>query len=97
MDVKIENEGDIINLIGFNTVLKFSFISDGIMTYETIKPISVDDCYYDLEIEFFVEEAFNIEFFCYDSFSDFLIKYKIFRLAYIVGEVSHTLYERKYS
>lgn len=97
MDVKIENEADIINLIGFNTMLKFSFISDGIMTYETIKPILVDGTYYNFEIEFFVEEDKNIEFFCYDSFSDFLIKYKIYKLKYNHGNFNNILYERQYS
>lgn len=97
MDLKIEHEGDIVNLIGVNTLLKFSFISDCIVTFETINPILIDDCYCDFEIEFFVEEVETIQFFCYDSFSNFLLKYKIYKLTYKVGEVNKLLYERKYS
>ena len=97
MGLKIEHEGDIVNLIGLNTVLKFSFISDCVVTFETVKPILIDGSYCDFEIEFFVEETENIEFFCYDSFSDFLLKYKVHKLAYKAGEVNNILYERKYS
>jgi len=97
MDIKIEHEGDIINLIGLNTVLKFHYISDAIITFKTVKPLLIDDVYYDFVVEFFAEnDVTKLEFFCYDSFSEFLIKYRIHQLSYELGDINVILYRRKY-
>ena len=97
MDIDINNEGDIINLIGVDTVMKFIFVCDGIIAFKTIKPILVDGAYYNFEIDFFIDEEDDcVEFFCYSSFSDFLIKYKIYQLKYSFGDVNAILYERRY-
>lgn len=94
---EIQNEGDIINLIGYETILKFDFLSDSIMTFNTISPINIDGNYVNFQIEFFIEDDItSLEFFNYDSFSNFLLKYKIFRLCKINDISQDVLYKRKY-
>jgi len=96
--MKIQNETDIIKLIGYETILKFSFISDGMMTYETLAPDPRCQDLYNYEIVFFIEEGTQPEFFCYDSFSNFLLKYKIYQLEKICmnDNSREVLYSRKY-
>lgn len=68
-------EADIINLIGYETVLKFVFTSEGIFTFETIIPIGDNLDKY--EIDFYTKNKGHQEFFRYDSFSSSLLKYQI--------------------
>ena len=40
--IQLPTEADVINLIGFETPLKFEFISDGIFTFKTVIPNQKD-------------------------------------------------------
>jgi hypothetical protein len=73
---QLTTEADVINLIGFETPLKFEFISDGIFTFKTVIP-NVKDGIVFYEIEFFSNPDKSLDFFAYDTFSNFLLKYQI--------------------
>ena len=73
---ELTTEADVINLIGFETPLKFEFISDGIFTFKTVIPNQKDGIVF-YEIEFFSNPDKSLDFFSYDSFSNFLLKYQI--------------------
>lgn len=74
--IQLPTEADVINLIGFETPLKFEFISDGIFTFKTVIPNQKDDIIF-YEIEFFSNPDKSLDFFAYDTFSNFLLKYQI--------------------
>tara|TARA_R110002167_G_scaffold72297_1_gene203471 strand:+ start:676 stop:969 length:294 start_codon:yes stop_codon:yes gene_type:complete len=73
---QLETEADVINLIGFETTLKFEFISDGVFTFKTVIPNQKNDIVF-YEIEFFSNPDKSLDFFAYDTFSNFLLKYQI--------------------
>ena len=73
---QLETEADVINLIGFETTLKFEFISDGVFTFKTVIPNQKNDIVF-YEIEFFLNPDKSLDFFAYDTFSNFLLKYQI--------------------
>lgn len=73
---ELTTEADVINLIGFETPLKFEFISDGIFTFKTVIPNQKDGIVF-YEIEFFSNPDKSLDFFAYDTFSNFLLKYQI--------------------
>ena len=76
---ELQSEADVINLIGFETSMKFCNItSDGIFEFQTLIPKCYDDTnLFTYKIEFFVGKDANAEFFIYDSFSNFLSDYQI--------------------
>lgn len=69
----INSEAEVINLIGYETAMRFLFYSDGIITYKTVIPKDNDMCFY--EVSFFVDDG--LDFFAFDSFSNFLEKFQI--------------------
>ena len=73
---QLTTEADVINLIGFETPLKFEFISDGIFTFRTVIPNQKNGIVF-YEIEFFSNPDKSLDFFAYDTFSNFLLKYQI--------------------
>jgi len=73
---QLTTEADVINLIGFETPLKFEFISDGIFTFKTVIPNQKDGIVF-YDIEFFSNPDKSLDFFAYDTFSNFLLKYQI--------------------
>jgi len=73
---QLTTEADVINLIGFETPLKFEFISDGIFTFKTVIPNQKNGIVY-YDVEFFSNPDKSLDFFAYDTFSNFLLKYQI--------------------
>ena len=73
---QLTKEAEVINLIGYETPLKFEFVSDNIFTFKTVIPSQENDIVF-YEIEFFSNPNESLEFFAYDSFSNFLLKYQI--------------------
>ena len=73
---QLTTEADVINLIGFETPLKFEFISDGIFTFRTVIPNQKNGIVY-YDVEFFSNPDKSLDFFAYDTFSNFLLKYQI--------------------
>ena len=73
---QLTTEADVINLIGFETPLKFEFISDGIFTFRTVIPNQKNGIVF-YDVEFFSNPDKSLDFFAYDSFSNFLLKYQI--------------------
>lgn len=74
---ELKTEADVINLIGYNTPMKFNFTSEGIFTFNTIIPDESKQGIIYYEVEFFTEEGRQPDFFAYDSFSNFLLKYRV--------------------
>ena len=74
--IELTTEADVINLIGFETPLKFEFISDGIFTFRTLIPNEKNGIVY-YDVEFFSNPDKSLDFFAYDTFSNFLLKYQI--------------------
>mgnify|MGYP003669624001 FL=1 len=91
---ELTTESEVVSLIGYETVLKFHFISEGVFTFKTLTP--KEDIVY--EIEMFSGEDKDIEFFDYDSFSNFLLSYQIHSLTAvnIDGQTRTELYSRFY-
>jgi len=73
---QLTTEADVINLIGFETPLKFEFISDGIFTFRTVIPNQKNGIVF-YDVEFFSNPDKSLDFFAYDTFSNFLLKYQI--------------------
>ena len=73
---ELTTEADVINLIGFETPLKFEFISDGIFTFRTVIPNQKNGIVF-YDVEFFSNPHKSLDFFAYDTFSNFLLKYQI--------------------
>jgi len=73
---QLTTEADVINLIGFETPLKFEFISDGIFTFRTLIPNEKNGIVF-YDVEFFSNPDKSLDFFAYDTFSNFLLKYQI--------------------
>lgn len=89
-------EADIVSLIGFETTLKFDYAADGMVTYKTVDPCQADLCSY--EIIFYLETDNYPEFFAYDRFSMFLLKYQIsevIQILEITGD-RKSIYFKKY-
>jgi hypothetical protein len=96
---KLETEADVINLIGYDTPMKFTFTSEGIMEFETLIPKSYANMdLFTYVVEFFIEENTLPEFFAYDCFSSFLEKYQIHtvKINYKGQNVSDEIYFRTY-
>ena len=74
--IQLETEADVISLIGFETPLKFEFISDGIFTFRTVIPNQKNGIVF-YDVEFFSNPDKSLDFFAYDTFSNFLLKYQI--------------------
>ena len=74
---KLENEVDVVSFIGYNTPMKFYFTSEGTFTFKTVVPSDSEEGIFFYEVEFFYNEKDNPTFFSYDSFSNFLLKYRI--------------------
>ena len=73
---QLTTEAEVISLIGFETPLKFEFISDGIFTFRTVIPNQKNGIVY-YDVEFFSNPDKSLDFFAYDTFSNFLLKYQI--------------------
>ncbi|MDB4246002.1 hypothetical protein N9824_00495 [bacterium] len=74
---ELNTEADVISLIGYETPMKFNFTSEGVFTFNTVVPDSNADGIVFYEVEFFSEPDVSPDFFAYDSFSNFLLKFKI--------------------
>lgn len=96
--IELNNEADIINLIGYKTPMKFIYASEGLFTFNTITPDDSIEGIVFYEVEFFSEPDNDIEFFAYDSFSNFLLKYKIHTVSAIdhSTEIKTQIYFRTY-
>ena len=81
MDYKLkelQSEADVVNLIGYDTPMKFNNACEGIIEFQTLIPQIYDNVnLFTYKVEFFIEEGTNPEFFDYDSFSSFLSNYQI--------------------
>jgi|TARA_B110000902_G_C13858307_1_gene417991 hypothetical protein len=73
---QLTTEEEVISLIGFETPLKFEFISDDIFTFRTVIPNQKNGIVY-YDVEFFSNPDKSLDFFAYDTFSNFLLKYQI--------------------
>lgn len=81
MDYKIpelKSEEDIVELIGLNTAMKFKYMSEGIIQFQTV----VRNCYDNMDlftyvVDFYIGEGNAQEFCNYDSFGQFLSNYRI--------------------
>jgi hypothetical protein len=73
---QLTTEEEVISLIGFETPLKFEFISDDIFTFRTVIPNQKNGIVY-YDVEFFPSPYKSLDFFAYDTFSNFLSKYRI--------------------
>jgi len=75
---ELQSEADVINLIGYNTPMKFNYTSEGIFEFKTLIPKLNDNMdLFTYKVEFFIGQGDTPEFFIYDSFSDFLSDYQI--------------------
>lgn len=72
------SEADVINLIGYETPLEFVYATEGMFTFKTLIPTKKSLSHY--EIDFFRQEGKELEFFKFDSFSNFLSDYQIYRV-----------------
>tara|TARA_R110000796_G_scaffold143848_1_gene260530 strand:- start:17 stop:319 length:303 start_codon:yes stop_codon:yes gene_type:complete len=92
---ELTTEAEVVALIGYETVLKFHFISEGVFIFKTLIPTEDSVIY---EIELFSGEDRHIEFFDYDSFSNFLLSYQIHSLTAVSidGQIRTELYSRHY-
>ena len=88
-------EAEVINFIGYKTPLKFVFISEGMITFETITPSQDLKTY---EITFFVNSKKHPQLFAYDSFSISLLKFQVMSLLEIdlKDGTQKELYFKKY-
>ena len=81
MDYKLkelQSEADVINLIGYDTPMKFNYTSEGTFEFQTLIPLIYDNMdLFTYKVEFFIEEGTRPEFFNYDSFGSFLSDYQI--------------------
>ena len=81
MDYKLkelQSEADVINLIGYDTPMKFNYTSEGTFEFQTLIPKIYDNMdLFTYKVEFFIEEGTQPEFFTHDSFSNFLSSYQI--------------------
>jgi hypothetical protein len=96
MKTELLTEQACINFIGKNTVLKFSFASEGILEYLSVTPKTINDEYYKISLELFYES--DSDFFCYDEVKKLVFKKQIFELNItniITGE-KQNLYHKKY-
>ena len=75
---ELQSEADVINLIGYDTPMKFNYTSEGTFEFQTLIPQIYDNMdLFTYKVEFFIEEGTNSEFFTHDSFSSFLSNYQI--------------------
>ena len=96
---ELQSEADVINLIGYNTPMKFNYTSEGIFEFETLIPKSYENIdLFTYVVEFFIEEGRTPEFFMYDSFSDFLSDYQIHsvKLSFKSNESDKEIYFNTY-
>jgi len=73
------SRGQIIELVGENTVLEFQCMVDSVMEYKTVIPLLREGEYIHYKIMFFYEEGEVV--FRNDTLSGFLDKFQIFELA----------------
>ena len=88
----LKNQQEVIDFIGKETVLKFDYIADSIVTFKTC--ITRNNNIY--EVALFYEEGMT--FFNYDNFYNFMEQMQVFTV-YEVCEVTNVrtkLYEEKY-
>ncbi len=96
---QLQSEADVINLIGYNTPMKFNYTSEGTFEFETLIPKSYSNIdLFTYVVEFFIEEGRSPEFFMYDSFSDFLSDYQIHsvKLSFKSDESDKEIYSKPY-
>lgn len=75
---KLQSEADVINLIGYDTPMKFNYTSEGVFEFQTLITQVYDNMnLFTYKVEFFIEEDTRPEFFNYDSFGSFLSDYQI--------------------
>jgi hypothetical protein len=81
MDYKLtelQSEADVINLIGYDTPMKFNYTSEGVFEFQTLITQVYDNMnLFTYKVEFFIEEGTRPVFFNYDSFGSFLSDYQI--------------------
>ena len=75
---ELHSEADVINLIGYDTPMKFNYTSEGVFEFQTLITQVYDNMnLFTYKVEFFIEEDTRPEFFNYDSFGSFLSDYQI--------------------
>lgn len=75
---ELQSEADVINLIGYDTPMKFNYTSEGTFEFQTLIPQMYDNMnLFTYKVEFFIEEGTSPEFFTHDCFSSFLSNYQI--------------------
>ena len=75
---ELQSEADVINLIGYDTPMKFNYTSEGVFEFQTLITQIYDDMnLFTYKVEFFIAEGTRPEFFNYDSFGSFLSEYQI--------------------
>ena len=91
----LADENAVINLIGKNTMFKFHFSCDGILTYKAIEPKEMNGNYYNITIDVFYEVL--DDFFCYSKLKDTLYGKQLFEV-YVtdLGGQSQCIYHDKY-
>ncbi len=76
----IKTQQEVIDLVGESTTLGFEFFGEGIASYKTLVPISIQDRLVTFELELDVVEK-NVLGICkYDSFSGLLRNSVVIRL-----------------
>ena len=96
---ELQSEADVINLIGYDTPMKFNNTSEGIFEFQTLITQVYDDMnLFTYRVEFFIGEGTQPEFFNYDSFGSFLSNYQIHtvRIDYDGVEDSEEIYFKGY-
>ena len=56
-------------------MLKFSFMSDNIIFFDTLAPISLGDEYYNFQLSFYYESGFS--FFDYETVKDLIDNFRV--------------------
>ena len=75
---ELQSEADVINLIGYDTPMKFNYTSEGVFEFQTLIPQMYDNMdLFTYKVEFFIGQDVSPEFFAHDSFGSFLSDYQI--------------------
>ena len=95
--MKTETEEEIINILGSKTILKFSFLSDGIADYTSVVPIQINNELYDIRLSMFYEELDTIM--GYNTAGFIVEDSKVFELSIsLLGSDSwNVIYHKKYT
>ncbi len=97
---QLQNEVEVLNLIGYKTALQFRFSSENIIHYQTIVPVNEFNYY---NISFFLSDDNDKTFFNFDSFEGFLLEYQIHEVQLldidkkVIGDIYFSEYDKDYN